>query len=284
VIEVDGLSFTYRNARRRTLSDLSFSIAPGEIFGFLGPSGAGKSTTQKILYGLLKQYSGNARVLERELRSITPDFYEHIGVVFEFPHLFTRFTAQENLQYFAGLYRRSTRSPGDLLESVGLQEDTHTRVSAFSKGMRMRLNLCRGLIHDPEVLFLDEPTSGLDPVSARRVKDIILEQKARGKTIFLTTHVMSVADELCDRVAFLVDGRTALIDSPRELRISRGKRLVRVEYLEGERRRVREFELAGLGQDPGFIELLRTVPIETIHTQEATLEDIFIDVTGKALQ
>ncbi len=284
MIEVENCSFVYPGARRKTLEKLSFTVSPGEIFGFLGPSGAGKTTTQKILYGILKEYSGTVRVREREVRQTAPDFYEHIGVVFEFPHLFAKFTALENLRYFASLYRAKTADPLALLESVGLADDADTRVSGFSKGMRMRLNLCRGLLHDPEVLFLDEPTSGLDPVSARRIKEIIREQQRRGKTIFLTTHNMNVADELCDRVGFLLAGKIALIDSPRALKVSRGARKVRVEYRAGRALESEEFELDNLAENARFLQVLRDYPLETIHTKEATLEDIFIAVTGKTLR
>jgi fluoroquinolone transport system ATP-binding protein len=156
-------------------------------------------------------------------------------------------------------------------------------VSDFSKGMKMRLNFCRALLNKPELLFLDEPTSGLDPVNAKMVKDIILRKKSEGSTVFLTTHNMNVAEDLCDRVAFIVNGSISLIDSPRRLMIDRGRKSLRVEYREKQEIRLKDFELSGIGYNEEFLELVRNKDIERMHTQEATLEDIFIEVTGRGL-
>ena len=140
-----------------------------------------------------------------------------------------------------------------LLDAVGLADDANTRVGKYSKGMQMRLTFARSLINNPELLFLDEPTSGMDPVNARKVKDIILDLKARGRTIFLTTHDMATADELCDRVAFVVDGRIDALDTPTELKIARGQRLVRVEYRgEDGRLDTADFAMDGLADDRAF--------------------------------
>lgn len=284
MITVENLRFTYDGSKEETLHQLDFSIGKGEIFGFLGPSGSGKSTTQKILTGLLRGYSGSVKVGGREINRITPDYYEKVGVVFEFPNLFTKFTALENLSYFKGLYLGRTEDPRKLLAMVGLEKDSHTRVSEFSKGMKMRLNFCRGLLNTPEVLFLDEPTSGLDPVNARGVLEIIKQKKKEGTTVFLTTHNMHVADELCDRVAFIIDGRIVMIDSPRTLKLQRGKKRVRVEHREESGVGVEEYPLEGLGENTRFLKLLAGNSIETIHSLEASLEDIFIDVTGRQLR
>ena len=159
-----------------------------------------------------------------------PDYYQRIGVSFELPNHYQKLTGLENLRFFASLYDGDTLDPMELLDAVGLADDANTRVGKYSKGMQMRLTFARALINDPELLFLDEPTSGLDPVNARKVKNMVLDLKARGRTIFLTTHDMSTADELCDRVAFVVDGRIVALDTPAELKIARSQRLVRVEY------------------------------------------------------
>lgn len=283
IIEVENLSYSYPRARQAALHNLSFQVAQGEIFGFLGPSGAGKSTTQKILTGLLAGYSGRASVLGRDLRAWRGDDYERIGVGFELPNHFLRLTARENLAYFAALYRTPTRDPLELLDQVGLVGDAATPVGQFSKGMRARLNLARALLHSPPLLFLDEPTSGLDPVNARRVKELIREQQRAGRTIFLTTHNMAIADELCDRVAFLVDGAIAALDAPRTLKLRYGAPTVRVEYQNGAGLNSRDFALDGLGDSAEFLALLRGCDVQTIHTQEATLEQIFIQVTGREL-
>lgn len=282
-ISVRDLAYTYPRGRRAAVDGISFDVRRGEILGFLGPSGAGKSTTQKVLTGLLQGWSGQAEVLGRDLRHWEAAGYEHIGVSFELPAHFQKLTALENLRFFASLYERPTADPTALLSAVGLADDAHTRVSAFSKGMQMRLNLVRALLHQPDLLFLDEPTSGLDPVNARAVKDLVDEQRSRGRTVFLTTHDMAAAEELCDRVAFIVDGRLARLDTPRDLKLEHGQRRVRVEYRVDNHLEREEFALAGLADDAAFHRLLREADIQTMHTTEASLDDVFIAVTGRSL-
>ena len=283
VIEVNGLVFAYPGTKEPAVSDLAFSVEDGEIFGFLGPNGAGKSTTQKVLTGLLRDYGGKVRVLEREVRDWGSDLYEQIGVGFELPVHYGRLTARENLSYFAALYQGATEDPDELLEQVDLIEHADVRVDRFSKGMRVRLSFARSILCRPRLLFLDEPTTGLDPVGARRVKDLILQHRARGATVFLTTHDMATADELCDRVAFLVDGRIALIDAPRELKVRYGEQRVRVEYRVDGTLEANDFSLDGLAENAAFLTALREPSLETIHTQETSLERIFIRVTGREL-
>ena len=283
MISVRNMTFAYPGAERRAVDSVSFEVAPGEIFGFLGPSGAGKSTTQKILIGLLRGYGGRIEILGKDLKDWGPNYYERIGVSFELPNHYQKLTALENLNFFRSLYSKETEGPRELLAMVGLENDADTRVSQFSKGMQMRLTFVRALLNRPELIFLDEPTAGLDPVNGRKMKEIILDLKREGRTIFLTTHDMTVADQLCDRVAFIVDGRISVIESPRELKIRAGERKVRIEYREDSRTANREFSLDGLGEDQGFLDLLRGERIETIHTEEATLEDVFIGTTGRKL-
>ncbi|MBX0326656.1 ABC transporter ATP-binding protein [Oscillochloris sp. ZM17-4] len=284
MIEVSDLTYTYPKAHGPALRGLGFRIERGEIFGFLGPSGAGKSTTQKILIGLLRGYAGRACVMGREVGAWGSDYYERVGVAFELPNHFMKLTARENLRYFAALYRGQTRRPADLLAQVGLEGDADTPVAQFSKGMRVRLNLARALIHSPDLLFLDEPTSGLDPVNSQRVKELIRAEQAAGRTIFLTTHNMAIADDLCDRVAFIAEGKIAAIDAPRALKLRYGAPTVRVEYAGEQGAEQRDFPLEGLGACAAFTELLRTHAVQTIHSQEASLEQIFIRVTGRSLQ
>lgn len=283
MLDVQNLSYTYAGRSQRAVIDMNFSVRQGEIFGFLGPSGAGKSTTQRILIGLLKGYQGAVQVMGKDLRQWGADYYEHIGVSFELPNHYQKLTALENLEFFRSLYSGATEDPRHLLELVGLSDDSNTRVSQFSKGMQMRLNVARALIHQPRLLFLDEPTSGMDPVNGRRIKDLIRHQKQEGCTVFLTTHNMTVADELCDRVAFIVDGQIAVIEAPRELKIQQGTRQVQVEYHVNGHCEHADFALDGLGDNHAFFDLLNHERIETIHTQEASLEDVFIQVTGRSL-
>ncbi|WP_299432501.1 ABC transporter ATP-binding protein [uncultured Meiothermus sp.] len=284
MIEVSKLNFSYPGSRKLALSDLNFSVEPGEIFGFLGPSGAGKSTTQKILIGLLRGFEGEVRVLGKPLQSWRSDYYQQIGVSFELPNHYLKLTALENLHYFRTLYAGRTDDPLQVLESVGLEGDARKRVSDFSKGMRIRLNLARALLHRPKLLFLDEPTSGLDPVNSRRIKEIIRQKRQGGTTVFLTTHNMTFAEEVCDRVAFMVDGRIALIDRPSELKLRYGERTLKVEVGDGEEVKVHTFPLANLADNPFFLALLKSPHLRTVHSQESTLESIFIRVTGKTLE
>ena len=285
MITAKGLTYTYPGTTQQTLHGLDFEIAEGEIFGFLGPSGAGKTTTQNIIIGLLKSYGGSVRVMDREVSAWDDDYYEHVGVSFELPNHYLKLTALENLNHFRSLYREKTLQPMEVLEQVGLSDDANKKVSDFSKGMKVRLNVARSLLHRPRVLFLDEPTNGLAPVNARRMKDLIAEVRDAGTTVFLTTHDMHVADELCDRVAFITAGNISLIDAPAQLKKNHGRRVIQVEY-RGEDQEVarQEFPLDGLLDDADFIALMRSGRrIETIHSQETTLDNIFIMVTGQEL-
>ena len=276
MIHVENLSYTYPGANTPTLSGLSFDIHDGEVFGLLGPSGAGKSTTQKILMGLLTGFEGTANVLNAPVGTLGRAFYERIGVSFELPTLYLRLTAAENLRLFASLYDRPTRDIYETLALVDLAEEADKRVEAFSKGMKMRLNLCRALLHDPEILFLDEPTTGQDPARARITRELILRLKSEGKTIFLTTHNMAEADEICDRVAFLAGGHIPVSGVPEDLKRQYGRR----ELLATTTKGPQTFPMKELGANPEFLNLLKSDQIMSLHTQEATLDDVFIKATA----
>jgi fluoroquinolone transport system ATP-binding protein len=284
VISVSGLTFTYPKSPRPAIRGMDFTVGQGEIFGFLGPSGAGKSTTQKLLIGLLRGHGGLADVWGRDPLQWGPDYYQRVGVSFELPNHYQKLTGAENLRFFASLYDGPTQDPSRLLDAVGLTDAANTRVGKYSKGMQMRLTFARSLLNNPELLFLDEPTSGLDPVNARKVKDIIMELKAEGRTIFLTTHDMSTADELCDRVAFVVDGSIVALDSPAELKIARSRRQLRVQYRTAQGiLETADFPMDGLADDPAFHTVLRNHHVETVHSREASLDDVFVELTGRQL-
>ncbi|MEA3458545.1 MAG: ABC transporter ATP-binding protein [Candidatus Thermoplasmatota archaeon] len=278
------MEFTYPKSNKKAVSDVSFWIKKGEIFGFLGPNGAGKTTTQKIIIGLLKTYQGNIEVLGKNLQSWKTDLYNRIGVGFELPNHYQKLTALENLELFASFYRGKTTSPMDLLKMVELEKDADQRVSTFSKGMKSKLNFARSLLNDPEVWFLDEPTTGLDPVSSRLIKDIIKQKRKEGKAIFLTTHNMNDADELCDRVGFIVEGKLMLVESPRALKLRHGKKIVKIEYLKDDQLVRKEFNLQDLADNKDFFDILQTGTVQTIHSAEATLDDIFIKATGRKIR
>jgi fluoroquinolone transport system ATP-binding protein len=278
MIEVEDLAFSYPKAERPTLAGVTFRVEQGEVFGLLGPSGAGKSTTQRILLGLLKGYTGKVLLLGRPVAEAGRALYEQIGVSFELPAVYLRLTAVENLRLFAALYDRPVRDPLEALADVDLTDAAHQRVDQFSKGMKMRLNLARALLHDPDLLFLDEPTTGQDPARARGTRDLVRSLKARGKTIFLTTHNMAEAEEICDRVGFLVDGRIAVTGTPDGLKRQFGERQVEVVTRSaGTNRHL--FAMDGLGRNEAFLTLLREDAVLSIHTKEASLDDIFIATT-----
>ncbi len=290
VIEVESLRFRYPGQNADTICGISFKLAAGEVFGFLGPSGSGKSTTQKLLIGLLRNYSGQLRILDKAGSDWRHELYRHIGVGFELPNHFSKLTGLENLKLFASFYGAAapSQTPMQLLELVDLGDSARQRVSEYSKGMKMRLNFARALLNDPQLLFLDEPTAGLDPVTARRIKDIIKDLQRKGTTIFLTTHNMHDADELCDRVAFIVEGNLQLVGAPKSLKSEYGQRSVLLEthspgHAESGAGSGHEFPLDKLGQNSEFLDLIRREAVSSIHSQEATLEEVFIKTTGAQL-
>jgi len=282
MLNIEKLSFTYPGNDQPTLRQLSFALGQGEILGFLGPSGSGKSTTQKILYKLLNGYGGKVTFDNKLLTNWGLDFYERIGVSFELPKHYLKLTAHENLRFFASFYRNQATEAriSQLLEMVGLLPDAHKRVSDYSKGMKMRLNFIRALLHDPGVLFLDEPTSGLDPINANIIKDTIRKLKGAGKTIFLTTHNMFDADQLCDQVALVHEGEIKALDSPAALKLRYGQARVNITLKAGGET---SYALDALGENPEFLSLLQQKALQTIHSQEASLEEVFIKITGRPL-
>lgn len=283
MIHVSRLYHSYTQDERYAVKDVSFEVPKGEVFGFLGPSGAGKSTTQGILTGLLKLQKGDVTVAGYPVKSMKNEMFNRIGVSFEQSNVYSKLTARENLAFYRQLFDVPTRDPLELIRLVGLGGKENLKVGTFSKGMKHRLTFARSMINNPELWFLDEPTTGLDPAIAANIKDIIKEQNEQGTTVFLTTHNMYIADELCDRVAFIVDGEIKLIDSPKSLKLQYGEKVVTVEYLADG---VLRSETLSTIQDQDKARLqaiLGTREIVTMHTKEATLEEIFITVTGRGL-
>jgi fluoroquinolone transport system ATP-binding protein len=283
MIQVTKLFHDYEGKGRYAVNDVSFAIDEGEIFGFLGPSGAGKSTVQKIMTGLLKLQQGDITYGGTSVQSIGSRFFNDIGVSFEHPNLYAKLTAYENLKYYAGLFDRTCDDPMVLLERVGLREDAHKKAGAFSKGMKQRLVFCRALLNRPKILFLDEPTSGLDPSTAEIIKAMIREKKDEGSTIFLTTHNMFTADQLCDRVAFINEGKIVAMDTPKELKLRFGERKVEVEYANNGDVTSEVFSMDVEADKEAFTSRVKEKDVRTIHTREATLEQIFIHLTGRGL-
>ena len=243
-IEADELRRTYKThtgtVRRKSkeieaVRGVSFSIEPGELFGLLGPNGAGKTTTIKMLITLLIPTAGTARVLGLDVVKDAREVRKRIGYVFGGERgVYERLSGYDNLRYFAELYgvppKLQKQRIEELLDLVGLKGREHERAEGYSRGMKQRLHVARGLLHDPEVLFLDEPTIGLDPVGARELRSTIASLTAAGKTILLTTHYMFEADALCDRIAVISKGEIVAEGTPADLKrdVARGS-VVEVE-------------------------------------------------------
>lgn len=280
MIQVNHVSHDYEGKGKCAVSDISFSVDRGSIFGFLGPSGAGKSTIQNIMTGLLPLQQGEVLYDGKPVRELKKRFFNQIGVSFEQNNLYASLTGLENLRYYAALFSVPTIAPMELLERVGLREDANKRVSNYSKGMRQRLTFARALINRPQYLFLDEPTSGLDPRTAVGIREMINEQKQRGAAVFLTTHSMELADVLSDTVAFLYGGVIAACDTPEALKRKYGRRDVRVLYRENGAELERLFSM---DDKDALSAMIRTADVVKLHSQEATLEEIFLRVTGREL-
>jgi ABC-2 type transport system ATP-binding protein len=278
VIEARELRRTYRTTtgvlRRRALDveavrGISFEVAEGELFGLLGPNGAGKTTTIKMLITLLIPTGGSARVLGYDVVEDAREVRRRIGYVFGGEKgLYERLSALDNLRYFAELYgvpaREQKRRIAFLFELVGLTGRERERVEGYSRGMRQRLHIARGLLHDPSVLFLDEPTLGLDPLGARELRATIASLAEAGKTVLLTTHYMFEADALCKRIAVINRGRIVGEGTPGELKAVVADRTV--------------VEIEAFGASEGAIERLRTLPGVTSVAVEEREHAQFISV------
>ncbi|MDW7671721.1 MAG: ABC transporter ATP-binding protein [Bacillota bacterium] len=283
MIKVRHLFHSYSNDERYAVNDISFQVENGEIFGFLGPSGAGKSTTQNILVGLLQLQKGEVEVAGYDVKQIKNKMFNKIGMSFEQSNVYSKMSGLENLEFYGKLFDVETRDPMDLIRMVGLDGKEKIKAGEYSKGMKHRLTFARSMINNPDMWFLDEPTTGLDPAIASNIKDIIKEENQKGVTVFLTTHNMYIADELCNRVAFIVDGKIRLIDSPKQLKLRYGEKLVEVEYYRDGELRKERYSTVVEEEKNKLIEVIKGNDIQTMHTKEATLEEIFIKVTGRGL-
>ncbi|MBS3937374.1 MAG: ABC transporter ATP-binding protein [Peptococcaceae bacterium] len=283
MIKVQGLYHSYTHTDVYAVKNVSFEIAPGEIFGFLGPSGAGKSTTQGVMTGLLPLQQGAVQVAGYDMRLRQRELFNKIGVSFEQSNVYSKLTALENLEFYGKLFDVPTLDPMSLLHLVGLNEVARNKAGTFSKGMKHRLTFVRSMLNNPAIWFLDEPTTGLDPAISRKIIEIVKGKNAEGTTVFLTTHNMQVADELCDRIAFIIDGEIKLIDSPRNLKLQFGEKIVVVDHRVDDTTKREQFSLVKPDDMARLQTLLQTGKIEMMHTKEATLEEIFIQVTGRGL-
>lgn len=279
MFSISDLRYQYPKNEEDTIRGIDFEIKTGEIFGLLGPSGVGKSTTQKILTRQLDNFQGEIKYQGKSITEYDKNFYQDIGVGFEIPVHFSRLTAEENLDFFKKLYDKNADTD-QMLERLGLYPDKNKKVGEFSKGMKVRLNFIRALLNEPKMLFLDEPTNGLDPKNARIIKDMIAEFKEAGGTVLLTTHLMNDVEELCDQVAFMADGKIVEINTPKNLKLEYGSRQLKVEYIDNGEVEETSFKLDDLGDNQEFQQVIKNNKILTMHSQEMTLDNIFIKITG----
>jgi len=259
---------------------ISFSVAEGEVFGLLGHNGAGKTTTIRMLTGRARPTSGTASVAGYDVVRQRDQVKPVINAVFEDPNLYDRFSGRDNLRFFAELYGAPSSRADELLETVGLTAAGKRKVKTYSSGMKQRLLIARALVNKPRVLFMDEPTRGLDPTSARELRALVARLADEGTTVFLTTHYMEEADELCDRVAFLSQGRIVALDTPRELKLQQGQRRAVVLLQDRSEHAVNLDDAADAAR---LDEWMRSGRVLTIHSQEGTLEDVFVALAGRAL-
>lgn len=277
-IEVENLSRAFNGLR--AVDNISFSVEAGEIFGFLGHNGAGKTTTIRMLSGQLLPGSGRGRVAGCDIVTEQQCLRPLIGVVSEHQNLYERMSGRENLEFAARLYSQNSRCIDPALEQVGLLDRATDKVQNYSNGMKQRLLIARSILHRPQIVFLDEPTRGLDPIVGREIRRLIVDMSKEGVTIFLTTHYMEEADQLCERVAFLSEGRIVALDKPSHLKAAHGENYVNVTLVNGQ-----SLSIALDSEDAGK-ELQRLVSqgqVRTLHSAEATLEEVFIQLAGRRL-
>ena len=265
---------TKRFGNKIALNQIQFNVDKGEIFGFLGPSGAGKTTLINILTGQLKADEGMTQLLGKDTKDLTPEDLARIGLVGDSSGYYEKLSLEKNLIVYAKIYGLPNSRVDEVLEQVGLLESKKTIAEKLSTGMRQRMFLARALLNRPELLFLDEPTSGLDPMTSKKIHRLLEELKAAGTTIFLTTHDMVEATELCDRISLLNQGDLVEIGTPRDI-IQKYNKEKRVKVIfRDHSEQVMAFEDLK-DQDMTQVEL--------IHSMEPTLEDIFIQLTGEKL-
>jgi ABC-2 type transport system ATP-binding protein len=278
MVEVSDLRKHYGSVR--AVDGVSFRVEAGEVFGLLGHNGAGKTTTIRMLTGRARPTTGRVAIAGFDGTTERERIKPLINLVFEEQNLYERFSGRDNLRIFADLYGAPRGRTDELLEVVGLRDAARRKVKTYSSGMKQRLLIARSLINEPRVLFLDEPTQGLDPISARDVRGMVTALGEGGTTVFLTTHDMEEADQLCHRVAFLSQGKIVALDSPRELKLRYGERAATVLLRSREEQTVR---LDDPNDAARLAEWMGSNDVLTIHSREGTLEDVFVSLAGRPL-
>jgi len=277
---IDVVDLHKRYGHVHAVQGITFAVLPGEIFGFLGPNGAGKTTTIRILTGRAHPTSGEVRVLGHRQPAERERIKPLINLVFEEQNVYERLSATEDLRFFASLYGVPRSRADEALDLVGLRDAAKRRAGTYSTGMKQRLLIARALLNRPRLLFLDEPTKGLDPAAARELRDLVRGLAREGTTVFLTTHFMEEADELCTRVAFLSEGRIVALDTPRELKLRYGERTATVLLADRSEHVVALDRAEDAARVDGW---MREGQVLTIHSREGTLEDVFVALAGRRL-
>lgn len=281
MIEVKNISKVFKETK--AVDDVSFTVNKGEIFGFLGPNGAGKTTTSRMMIGLLKPTAGEIWIDQLNVQKETKKVQERIGVVFELPNLYGKWTIIANLQFFAQLYRVPDEEVEKVLEKLKLTDRAEMKVASLSKGWKQRVLIARALLHKPKILFLDEPTSGLDPNTADLIRRYIRVLKEEGTTIVLTTHDMHEADQISDRVGIMHKGKLVALDTPQNLKDRFGEDNVIVEYKNGAGAKKETLPLYSEETGALLHDLIAGGQLISVHSQEATLADVFSKLTGSEL-
>ena len=265
---------------KRVLDGISFDVRRGQIFGLLGPSGAGKTTLIKILTGQLDRDSGTAEINGISADKLTGGDNKKFGIMMDNFGVYERLNCYENLKIFAEIYGVKNDGILNALKKVGLEGAKKTSAAKLSKGMRSRLRLARVFMTDPDILFLDEPTSGLDPATSDEIHKIMLAEKEKGKTIFLTTHTMSETEKLCNNIVMINEGKVVEHGSPKEIcRRYNHQRMLKIHLSDGSDMQIPHNENAS----EQVAELIKNGRAETIHTTEPNLETVFMELTGKEL-
>ncbi|MBU1108688.1 MAG: ABC transporter ATP-binding protein [Candidatus Riflebacteria bacterium] len=277
-IEVEGLEKAY--GQTKVVKGISFNVQPGEIFGFLGPNGAGKTTSIRMMIGEIPFQNGRINILGYDVPTQLAETRTLVGVVPDHQNLYDRITIRQNLEFFAALNKVDSSRIDEVLSEVFLIEHQHKACKDLSRGLRQRALIGRGLLHCPRLFFLDEPTSALDPHSAQLIRELVQKLKNAGTTVFLTTHYMGEADQLCDRLAIMNLGEIVACDSPQNLKKNFGRKAVIVEYLQNETKRTSDFSLESKQDLASLSQIISSGQLLKIHSQEATLEEVFMNVTG----
>lgn len=277
-IEVEGLTKNY--GETQVVKEISFSVRHGEIFGFLGPNGAGKTTSIRMMIGEVPFSAGKVSVMGYSVPDQTRESRNLVGVVPDYQNLYDRISVRQNLEFFAALNNVEKTRVDEVIDEVFLLEHQHKACKDLSRGLRQRALIARGLLHRPKLFFLDEPTSALDPHSALLIRELVEKLRNNGTTVFLTTHYMEEADQLCDRLAIMNAGKIVACDNPGNLKKNYGRKAAIVEHIEKSERVESSFSLENKEELAKLAQLIAEGRVVKIHSQEATLEEVFMRVTG----